>query len=56
MLHEIIEKPLDPFLDPNIADRSPFFNFKSKMVNLATVTETSYRSFIDALKEFEVQQ
>jgi len=32
-LHELIEKPLDPFLDPSIAERSKFYNFKSELVN-----------------------
>lgn len=32
-LHELIEKPLDPFLDPNIIDRKAFYNFKSDLIN-----------------------
>jgi hypothetical protein len=32
-LHELIEKPLDPFLDPNITDRSSFYLYKGELVN-----------------------
>ena len=32
-LHELIEKPLDPFLDPSIIDRKAFYNFKSDLIN-----------------------
>jgi ariadne-1 len=32
-LHELIEKPLDPFLDPNIVERTAFYNYKSDLIN-----------------------
>lgn len=32
-LHELIEKPLDPFLDENITDKKAFYHFKSDLVN-----------------------
>lgn len=38
-LHELIEKPLDPHLDPNVIDRSAFYNFKSELVNYYQVTK-----------------
>lgn len=50
LLHEQIEKPLDPFLDPNIVDRSPFFNFKSKLINLSNVTRGNYKTLIESLE------
>lgn len=50
LLHEQIEKPLDPFLDPNIADRSPFYNFKSKLINLSNGTRANYKTLIEILE------
>ena len=38
-LHELIEKPLDPYLDPSIVDRKGFYNFKSDLVNYFQVTK-----------------
>jgi hypothetical protein len=38
-LSELIEKPLDPYLDPNTIDRSNFYNFKSELVNYYQVTK-----------------
>jgi hypothetical protein len=38
-LHELTEKPLDPYLDPNIPKRSHFYNFKSELVNYFQVTK-----------------
>jgi hypothetical protein len=38
-LHELIEKPLDPFLDPNTTDRSGFYLFKGELVNYYQVTK-----------------
>lgn len=38
-LHELIEKPLDPFLDPNTADRSNFFKFRGELINYYGVTK-----------------
>ena len=32
-LHGMIEKPLDPFLDPVLVDRGPFFRFKANLIN-----------------------
>lgn len=38
-LHELIEKPLDPFLDPNIVDRSPFYKFRDNLINYYNSTK-----------------
>ena len=32
-LHELIEKPLDEYLDPNEIDKKAFYNFKSNLIN-----------------------
>ena len=51
LLHEQIEKPLDPFLDPNIIDRSPFNRYKALLVNLSNVTRTNYKTLVDSLEQ-----
>ncbi len=38
-LYELVEKPLDPYLDTYIIDRSPFYMFKSQLVNFYQVTK-----------------
>lgn len=50
LLHEQIEKPLDPFLDPNIADRSDFFKFKSQLLNMTKITSSYYLKMIENLE------
>lgn len=37
-LHELIEKPLDPYLDEKDLDRSKFYHFKSTLVNFYEIT------------------
>jgi len=34
----MVEKPLDCFLDPNIVDRSPFYQFKAQLVSYYRAT------------------
>ena len=53
LVHEQIERPLDPFLDPNIPDRSPFFKYKSDLINLTNVTNKNYNSLIKGNDFFE---
>ena len=50
LLHEQIEKPLDPFLDPNIPDRTPFFKYKERLINLSSVTSGNYKTLIEAIE------
>lgn len=38
-LHELIETPLDKFLDPNSTDNSEFFKFKANLENYYSVTK-----------------
>jgi hypothetical protein len=54
LLHEEVEKPMDPFLDPNIPDRSPFHLYKSNLMNLANVTRVNYKTFIEALNDLDI--
>jgi hypothetical protein len=38
-LHELIEKPLDPYLDPGQVERKAFYNYKSDLINYFQVTK-----------------
>jgi hypothetical protein len=53
LLHEQIEKPLDIFLDPNIPDRTPFYLYKSNLVNLTNITSANYKTITDSSDFFE---
>jgi ariadne-1 len=49
-LHEMVEKPLDPYLKAPSADRAPFYAFKSDLVNYYQVTKrVSSRQFLHNL-------
>jgi len=50
LLYEQIEKPLDPFLDPNITDRTPFFKFKASLNNLSDLTSRNYKTLLESLE------
>lgn len=50
-LHELIEKPLDPYLDSNVVDRKPFYNFKSDLVNYFQVTKKFYENLLEGLEK-----
>ena len=47
LLHEQLEKPLDPYLDPNETDRSPFYRFKGIVINLTNVTAINYKAMTE---------
>jgi hypothetical protein len=42
----MVEKPLDPYLDPNIVDRTPFFKFKGELISFYEATKKYYESLI----------
>ena len=48
LAHEQIERPLDPFLDPNIPDRSPFFKYKAELINLTNVTNKNCQALMNS--------
>lgn len=50
-LHGMVERNLDEFLDPNIVDRSPFYNFKAKLVSHFEATKTFMNNIIKGLEE-----
>jgi hypothetical protein len=43
----MVEKPLDVFLDPNILDRSPFYQFKGKLISFFEATKKYYKALIE---------
>jgi len=45
-LHGMVEKPLDAYLDPNIADKSPFYRFKGDLVSFYTATTKFYSGMV----------
>ena len=47
LLHELMEKPLDPYLDQSDTDRSPFYRFKSHIVTLTNVTSVNYKAMTE---------
>ena len=50
-LHGMVERNLDEFLDPNIADRTPFYQFKAKLVSYFEATKTFMNNIIEGLDE-----
>ena len=49
-LHELIEKPLDPYLDEKDLDRSKFYQFKSSLVNYYEITRNFYENLLEGVK------
>ena len=49
-LHELVEKPLDEYLDEGSTDKSHFYNFKSGMVSHMNSTKTFYNNILDGLE------
>lgn len=39
-LHGLIEKPLDPFLDPSVVVRTPFYQFRDELINYFNSTKS----------------
>ena len=58
-VHMLCEKPLDPFLDPNNLDRSPFYVFRSDFINKVEMTKKFFTSLSEGLEsdtdQFAVQ-
>lgn len=47
----MVERNLDEFLDPFITDRSPFYNFKAKLVSHFEATKTFMNNIVQGLEE-----
>jgi hypothetical protein len=47
----MVERNLDEFLDPNITDRSPFYQFKAKLVSHFEATKTFMNNIVKGLDE-----
>ena len=50
LLHEQVERPLDPFVEPNINNKSRFNRFKTKLINLTNVTRSNYKTLVESLE------
>ena len=48
-LHELAEKKLDEFLDPENLDRSPFYHYKSNLTNYTQVTKRFLANLLDGI-------
>jgi hypothetical protein len=46
----LCEKPLDPYLDPNDIDRSPFYVFRSEFINKVEMTKKFFTSLSEGLE------
>lgn len=49
-LHELIEKPLDPFLDPNIVERTPFYRYRDELINYYNSTRQFYMNLLEGVE------
>ncbi|OMJ81404.1 hypothetical protein SteCoe_18140 [Stentor coeruleus] len=49
-LHELVEKPLDEFLDLNITDKSKFYHYKSDLTNYFQVTKQFFENLLDGIE------
>lgn len=47
--HQLLESDLSPYLDPKTADRTPFFQFKDKMVSHMAQLKDQYEKFSSAI-------
>ena len=50
-LHELIEKPLDPYLDSNVVERSGFYNFRGDLINYYQVTKKFYENLLEGIEK-----
>ena len=50
-LHEMVEKPLDEYLDENCTEKTAFYNFKSAMISHCISTKNFYNNFIEGLEK-----
>eukprot|EP00357_Protocruzia_adherens_P007125 CAMPEP_0114976138 /NCGR_PEP_ID=MMETSP0216-20121206/2500_1 /TAXON_ID=223996 /ORGANISM="Protocruzia adherens, Strain Boccale" /LENGTH=503 /DNA_ID=CAMNT_0002337021 /DNA_START=56 /DNA_END=1567 /DNA_ORIENTATION=- len=49
-LHELLEKPLDPFLDPNTEDKAPFYHYKGELTNYTEVTRKFFKNLLEGFE------
>eukprot|EP00826_Nyctotherus_ovalis_P024576 TRINITY_DN1898_c0_g3_i1.p2 TRINITY_DN1898_c0_g3~~TRINITY_DN1898_c0_g3_i1.p2 ORF type:complete len:490 (-),score=172.28 TRINITY_DN1898_c0_g3_i1:96-1565(-) len=49
-LHQLLEKDLSVYAKENIVDDSPFFNYKSELVNYFEITKNFFRNFCEGVK------
>jgi len=49
-LHQLLEKDLSIYAKESIVDDSPFFNYKSELVNYFEITKNFFRNFCEGVK------
>lgn len=50
ILFKMVETPLDKFLDPNIVERSPFYNFKDELVSYFQTIKKYHTNIVTAIE------
>jgi len=50
-LHEMIEKPLDEYLDEDCLEKKSFYALKSKMISHTSSTKTYYTNILTGLEK-----
>ena len=54
-LHELVEKDLDQFMDPNITDRNPFYLYRGQLTSFYESTKRFYKNLVQGLEESDAQ-
>jgi ariadne-1 len=49
-LHELVERPLDEYLDVNTTDKSRFYHYKSDLINYYQVTKNFFENLLDGIE------
>lgn len=49
-LHQLLEKDLSVYTQKDIVDDSPFFNYKSELINYFEITKNFFRNFCEGVK------
>ena len=45
-MHMMVEKPLDPYLELGLVDRSPFYKFRGSLISIVDATRKYYQSLV----------
>lgn len=53
--HQKLESNIQPFLEEDVVDRSPFYKFKSDLVSLNAMLVKQYESFCKAITMEELK-
>ena len=50
-LHQLTEQQFDEFLDPNILDKSPFYQYRNELKNMTGTTQRFYKGMLEGIEE-----